>query len=322
MLSSAFRLIALTVVASLAACAAPPSPETIFGIQQRELDDLKLAYYSDYVSFIGRDSQGIVAFALDTNRGRDQDTWQADHFVVLYDEQTGWQPIRGNGPYPNDSHQLETIPDSPHFGYRGTPQAWWHIRSPTNSLDLHAEPVQFHIDRQQGLAKYRLGSAGAALTLGNRVIEGRIIYEYLFLPGFNRLSRRYVGSLKGFHGLYLAVDGGAGDLYLHRQSGQGFSPLIGQTDGFLALAGMQGPLSALTLDLSATRPAIGFYRWPAAWQGTFTSGPSPYTFRLELSERHQVANWLVGGFAMGLVRGTLDTPDGPKQLIGLGELII
>jgi hypothetical protein len=172
------------------------------------------------------------------------------------------------------------------------------------------------------LALYRLGSAGAALTWGDRVIEGRIIYEHLFLPAFNRLSRRYVGGLKDFHGLYLSVDGGAGDLYLHRQSGRGFAPLIGQTDGFLALAGVHGPLDALTLDVAATRAAIGFYRWPAAWRGSFSSGPSPYAFRLELSDPHPVANWLVGGFAMGIVRGTLDTPDGPKPLIGLGELII
>jgi hypothetical protein len=319
---SAFRLVAFGVLTVLSACAAPPSAETIFGIDKRGLDALKLSYYSDYVSFIGRDEHGLVAFALDTNRGRDQDTWQADHFVVLYDEQTGWQPIRGNGLYPNDSHQLETIPDSPYFGYRGAPHAWWHIRSAVNSLDLRSEPVQYHIERREGLAEFRLGSAGASLTWGDRVINGRMIYEYLFLPGFNRLSRRYVGGLRDFHGLYLAVDGEAADLYLHRQSGAGFAPLIGQIDGVLSLAGVQVPLNALTLNLSATRFAIGFYRWPETWQGTLTSGPSSYTFRLDLTERHQVANWLVGGFAMGIVRGTLETPQGPKPIIGLGELII
>jgi hypothetical protein len=322
MLRSVARLAALVVLAALSACAAPPSAETIFGIDQPGLDALKLSYYSDYVSFIGRDNHGIVAFALDTNRGRDQDTWQADHFVVLYDEQTGWQPVKGNGAYPNDARQLDTIPDSAFFSYRGAPRAWWHIRSAVNSLDLRAEPVRFHIDRQQGLAVYRLGSAGAALTWGNRVIEGRIIYEYLFLPAFNRLSRRYVGGLKDFHGLYLAVDHGAGDLYLHRQSGQGFAPLIGREDGFLALPGANVSPRALAIDVAGTTPAIGFYRWPAAWRGTFTSGASSYVFTLELSARHSIANWLVGGFAMGIVRGTLDTPDGPKPLIGLGELII
>ena len=205
------RIFALLLVISVSGCASPPSKETVFGITQAELDALKLSYYSDYVSFIGRDKDGIVAFALDTNRGRDQDTWQADHFVVLYDEKTGWQPVKGSGPYPNNSHELETIPNSPFFSFLGTPNAWWHIRSAVNSLDLNVEPMQFHIDRRQGLAVYRLGSAGASLVWGNRVIEGRLIYEHLFLPGFNRLTRRYVGALKDFHGLYLSVDG-IGDL--------------------------------------------------------------------------------------------------------------
>ncbi len=322
MVSSVLRRVVLALLILVSSCAAPPSTESIFGINQLELDAIKLSYYSDYVSFIGRDRHGVVAFALDTNRGRDQDTWQADHFVVLYDEQTGWQPVKGNGPYPNDSHQLETIPDSPYFGYRGTPQAWWHIRSAVNSLDLRSEPVQFHINRQEGLAVYRLGSAGAALTWGNRVIEGRLIYEYLFLPAFNRLSRRYAGGLKDFHGLYLSVEQGAGDLYLHRQSGNGFAPLIGREDAFLVLTGTDLAPNALTIDVVGKKPASGFYRWPVAWKGTFSSGPSAYAFRLELSDPHTIANWLVGGFAMGIVRGTLDTPDGPKSLVGLAELII
>jgi hypothetical protein len=80
--------------------------------------------------------------------------------------------------------------------------------------------------------------------------------------------------------------------------------------------------NALTIDVVSTTAAAGFYRWPAGWQGTLVSGPSSYAFRLALSDFHLIANWLVGGFAMGIVRGTLDTPDGPKALIGLGELII
>ena len=45
----------------------------------------KLAYYSDYFSFIGRDPVGFVAFALDNNRGVDGSEYQAEHFGVLYD---------------------------------------------------------------------------------------------------------------------------------------------------------------------------------------------------------------------------------------------
>ena len=39
------------------------------------LPDATLLYVSDYVSFVGSDAQGHVAFALDTNRGRDGATY-------------------------------------------------------------------------------------------------------------------------------------------------------------------------------------------------------------------------------------------------------
>lgn len=43
----------------------------------------KLAYHSDYFSFVGRDSIGFVAFAIDNNRGVDGTNFQAEHFGVL-----------------------------------------------------------------------------------------------------------------------------------------------------------------------------------------------------------------------------------------------
>ena len=42
------------------------------------LPDTSLLYVSDYISFVGEDSQGRVAFALDNNRGRDGESWQAE----------------------------------------------------------------------------------------------------------------------------------------------------------------------------------------------------------------------------------------------------
>lgn len=58
------------------------------------LDDLPgatLIYISDYFSFIGQDHQGYVAFALDNSRGRDGDTYQAEHLVLLHDDQQCWE---------------------------------------------------------------------------------------------------------------------------------------------------------------------------------------------------------------------------------------
>src|SRR6266571_354272 len=49
-----------------------------------------LIYVSDYFSFVGADQVGRVAFALDNNRRRDGEAFQAEHFVVLHDERKGW----------------------------------------------------------------------------------------------------------------------------------------------------------------------------------------------------------------------------------------
>ncbi len=103
--------------------------ELMFTITGEQLQALKLAYYSDYFSFIGGDEQGMVAFALDNNRGRDGDSWQAEHFVVLHDEKAGWQNVSGDGPYYNVTRQLESIPDSPDFSFIGKPETGLTIRS-------------------------------------------------------------------------------------------------------------------------------------------------------------------------------------------------
>jgi hypothetical protein len=86
-----------------------------------ELPTSTLIYVSDYFSFVGQDSQGHVALALDNNRGRDGEAYQAEHFVVLHDERRGWMNAVGNGPYENGSKELKAIPDSPVFRFQGTP---------------------------------------------------------------------------------------------------------------------------------------------------------------------------------------------------------
>ena len=57
--------------------------------EEPSLPDSSLLYVSDYFSFVGEDADGRVTFALDNNRGRDGESWQAEHFVVLHDEGEG-----------------------------------------------------------------------------------------------------------------------------------------------------------------------------------------------------------------------------------------
>ena len=73
----------------------------------------ELIYYSNYFSFIGEDEYGKVAFALDNNRGRDGNTWQAEYFFVMHDEHRGWINVSGNGAYENREHKLKSIAGRP-----------------------------------------------------------------------------------------------------------------------------------------------------------------------------------------------------------------
>src|SRR5438874_130780 len=64
-----------------------------------------------------------------------------------------------------------------------------------------------------------------------RTIPGRVIYEYLVMPEFNRLTRTYWGMWNEFQGLYLLADG-SNDIYLHSQQSERMAALAGTLVGF------------------------------------------------------------------------------------------
>ncbi|MFQ5639927.1 MAG: hypothetical protein ACE5IR_18260, partial [bacterium] len=297
-----------------------PPIQKIFEISESELADLKLAYYSDYFSFVGEDDQGRVAFAIDNNRGRDGETWQADHFVVMHDERRGWFSPKGNGLYPNPDAVLTGIPDSPYFSFKGAPREGLEIRSAVNDLVLKIEPIRENLKREKGLSVFRLGSAAAVLFWEGREIKGRVIHEFLYLPAFNRLSRKYFGVFKDFHGVYATVDGG--DLYFHLQKNEVLGALIGLKMGFAVIDGAVFELKDLNLNVKDRTFARGFYRWPTGWEGRVRFQNADHAISLDLQQQNTIANWLIGGFAMGIVTGEIEI-DGKKiSVYGLGELIL
>jgi hypothetical protein len=311
----------LSTLALLLSCSSGRENDLRFTVTAGELQALKLCYYSDYFSFIGSDQAGRVAFALDNNRGRDGDSWQAEHFAVLHDEKTGWQAVAGSGPYYNVTRETETIPNSPHFQFEGTAGSGLVVRSKPNALVLTIAPMKNQIAEKRGLAEYRLGSAEATLAWRGRRLEGRVIYEYLFVPAFNRLTRNYPGEFRDFHGIYASIQN-VGDLYIHTQKSTFFSPLIARQEGFLFLNGQGYRLSSLDVDVRAASFAPGFYRWPAGWEGSFVAGPGHYAFAGRITDRKTISSWVTGGFAMGIVKGTLISAHETWTLYGLGELII
>jgi hypothetical protein len=286
-----------------------------------ELPTSTLVYMSDYFSFVGQDSQGHVAFALDNNRGRDGDAYQAEHFLVLHDERQGWMDVVGNGPFENRKKELSTIPDSSFFQFQGTAQTGMTITSKANQLTLTIQPIpQRTSNRHAGGATW-MGSAPAVLTWKERTIAGRVIYEYFMMPEFNRLTRTYWGMWKEFQGLYLLANQ-TNDVYVHSQLSERIAPLVGKLTGFAALNDMTDSMKDIKVEALEREWALGAYRWPKAWRITWTGPKGPATITLSQSARKGLANWVTGGFSMSIVRGELDYAGTTQELYGFAELIM
>ncbi|KAF0190415.1 MAG: hypothetical protein FD165_2739 [Gammaproteobacteria bacterium] len=239
----------------------------------------------------------------------------------MHDELNGWPTPHGNGAYPNDGRELAGIPDSADFTFRDTFADGLVIRSPPNQLELVIQPIDHTLTTAKGLSRFSLGTASATLVWNGRRLEGRVIREYLFLPAFNRLTRKYAGVFDNFHGVY-ALAGDAGDFYFHDQQGDLLGELTGNRLGFIVKDGSLSPLEDSEIAVPRATQAFGFYRWPLAWAGTFTAGDQRYQFELALEQKHNIANWALGGFAMGVVTGQLTTDGATLPVYGLGELII
>lgn len=284
-----------------------------------------LAYYSDYFSFIGRDAIGYVAFALDNNRGKDGQDYQAEHFGVMYDEKAGWVPLTGTGDYDNTQGLLDRIPDSPEFKFKGTPEAGITIRSPANVLALKIDPMATRLSESKENRLQRWGSAKAVLTWKGRAIPGRVIYEYLVVNAWNRLSRSYAGTWDNFQGFYLILDRGAPDqwedLYL-RSEGRGESR---RTRGFITGDGWQGVIHSPSFKADRKAFNFGFFRWPQHWeiQVNLRDGNDAMSGRLDLRQvsRKNQGNWIIGGFAMSVVEGTWVRNGETISVLGWAELI-
>jgi len=288
--------------------------ETVNGI----VASSNIAYVSDYISFTGSDTQGRVAFALDTNRGRDGGDYQAEHFVVMHDEGNGWIRMQGGGDYDNKGQALTAIPDSEDFYFTGTPASGLTVISFTNDLKLIIDPLPERTARGDAGGLFSMGSAPATLQWHERTIAGRVIYELLAMANFNRLSGITLGSGFGsFQGLYLRV-GENDDLYIHHRKG-------GSEDELLAFGVKDGEtVHPLNIEFEITDHAFapGFYRWPVQWTVHWDAAQGPATLSVRLRDRNLIVTWILGGFAMGIIEGTLDYDGRTVPVYGLGELIM
>ena len=284
-------------------------PAALIGEQEHVLT-------SDYFSFVGSDAQGHVAFAIDNNRGRDGDSYMAEHtYVVLHDERQGWQPISGRGHYENPDRDLITIPDSNFFQFAGSPATGITITSAVNHLSLEIEAIPEHVPYGDDDSIFHMGSAAAVLSWNERMIHGRVIYEYLVKRDFNLMQ-----NLGEFQGLYLLA-GTSSDLYVHR-SFMEIARSMPAAIGFSVIDGDFDQWDNIRFKPEKRGLTLGLYRWPKAWRVQWNGRKGPASMTLELVTQNLIGNWVVAGFSMGIVKGELSYDGRLTAVYGLSEIIM
>jgi hypothetical protein len=314
-------MIGLSALGTLGSHALFPLRGSVLAREAREVDPL--LYFSDYFSFVGRDSEGWVHFAIDNNRGRAGETYQADHFIVMHDERTGWVPLVGSAHYENHEKKLEQIPDSAHFSFRGSLEHGTIMRSASNELVMDVGPVPRVLYRENSDGIFWLGGARASLTWKKRRLEGRVIVEYLQRHNWNRFVADFAANWRNFNGLYLMI-GDVADLYVHHHEREGGSDLTGRLVGF-ASWGVPAALDRMDFKVVRTEAADGGqYHWPIEWRVEFHHMAKHYRLSLWKREQLNVAHWGTGGFAMTVAAGVIEANDGSKRhgVIGWAELLI
>lgn len=235
--------------------------------EQAWLDTSDLVYTSDYFSFVGNDAQGFVAFALDNNRGRDGNDYQAEHVTAMHDQHIGWIEVEGTGRFENARHELVEIPNSPFFQFTGDVRTGLTIMSPRNHLVLEIAPVVDRVIRHDDQTFYALATALAKLRWSQRTIEGRVIYEDFIRINFNRMTRKDLSLFRSFNALYL-LTADRGDLYI-RSSKPGSLPVPEPVFGFRVDNDRSEALGNLRVEETSHRLAWGLYRWPTAWEASW-----------------------------------------------------
>ncbi len=278
-------------------------------------------FVSDYFSFIGADDKGCVAFAIDNDRSRSGSEFTADAHVVLHDEHIGWIAVSGAGNYENAKKELLRIPDSPNFKFYGIVSDGIILDSPHNGLKLTVAPMIERLSRLGVESVFSLGSAEATLKWRDRTIRGRVIYEYIFKKNLSPWYSWFSGLFyNDFQGLYLMTDDG-GDFYFRTSKGEAWSDLGEKVLGFQVLGSDSEVLQDLRIEVLERSCAFGFYRWPKTWWVSWRGKKGAGTLSAQIIDRKTVTNWLIGGFAMGVVAGELSYDGTVHPVYGLAELI-
>jgi hypothetical protein len=278
-------------------------------------------YHSDYFSFVGSDATGTVYLAHDNNRGQTGERFFADHWIMMYAEGTGIVPIVGSAHYPNPARELETIPDSEHFRFRGTVGGGMRMSSLTNGIEMTVEGLSPILRRQSPDNDYWIGAAPAVMQWRERTLKGRVIFEFIARTGYNRFTSDFGANWSNFNGLYLLTED-QHDLYLRYH--ERIQPGTPRESGMATFEGA-GVLSEIEFRITEAETVAGqSYTWPKRWKANFRHQGS--SWQLEASTLHleAVADWTRGGFAMSVIEGNIRRvgDNRSRRFKGWAELLI
>ena len=292
---------------------------------ESRIAEAEVAMFSDYYSFVGRDERGWVAFAIDNNRQRAVDYYEADHATFMYDGETGFVDIAGYGKYDTADHTLLHVPDSASFTFERD-QTQTVMQSMTEDLILSFGELDAHFHDSRPEASILMGIAPATLSWRGRELTGDIIGERL---GFKNFDRRKMGpmlakqtlSSRSFQGLYLTTEHGE-IIYLRASTMQ-----LGLIDGPSAIGfgrhdDYSGMLNSVTVTADRWQPGPGLFSLPSSWTATWWTDRE-YKLTLSTIDTKVYSNWGLGAFAMSFAEGTITNPDGSRaKVAGFAELII
>lgn len=219
------------------------------------------------------------------------------------------------------SGQLERIPDSPFFTFEGTVSSGLIIRSPQNSLSLRIGRYKSIFPKRRAWRNTASGQQKQRSNGGkDRSMAGWFTSTSLCRT-ITAWRRSISAGSKIFTGSMLPCRMSAISIFTRRKVPSSY-PWSNNRRDFSFSTGKGHRVSSLQVKARSRSFTAGFYRWPKSWTGSFQAGKEHYEFECNLSERKTIANWVIGGFAMGIVKGRLVTPNGTLELYGLGELIM
>ena len=324
-----FTPIGLILILSIVFCASCGSKKYVAKMTDpsvKSADDVDEIYYSDYFSFQGEDEKGVVLLAVDNNRWKGE-KYGIDHYTVMYDKGQ-WIPMKGNRKnFDNPSKKVAQIPNDEIYTFEGTPETGMTITSEANGFTLKIEPLVVTNKNEKGFAQFTMLSAAGTLIWKGKQIKGRVIEEYLVLPCFSKRKSEFLklsgGGKPTLNCLYLAVEGG-GDLYFHSSNPRsgGMEFISGNNLGFLHLnKGNSYPFyKGKVLNISRSDRKL-FYKYPMDYNISLSDNAPNAQLNIKTIERKGVRSFLLAGFSMAYIEGTLEIDGKKYRVFGLGELI-